>query len=179
MTLHDALLTVGGVTEFGDSANIEISRRIHNPAIEEANHTESEIIPINLTSDLSNNIYLEPYDLIIVKPLMGYSKQRTVLISGEVKIPGRYSLQKSKDRISDLIKRTGGFKASADSNSITIRRNVKSSLTVKEREALFQRILNVDQDSLLEDPRLKDELYNSYNLISINLKNSFIKTPKV
>ena len=172
LSLHDVLLAVGGINESGDSTDIEISRRIRNVDIEKSNHVESEIITVNLKSSSDNNIYLSPYDLVIVKALPGYSKQRTVLLLGEVKIPGRYSLERSKDKISDLIKRAGGFKASADSSSITIRRDVKSNLTVKEREDLFQRILNINKDSLLEDPRLKEELYNQYNLISVNLNKA-------
>ncbi|HVZ97325.1 MAG TPA: SLBB domain-containing protein [Chitinophagaceae bacterium] len=172
ISLHDVLLAVGGITETGDSTNIEISRRIRNANISLSNHTESEIIHMDLKSSDDDNIYLKPYDLIIVKTMPGYIKQRTVLLLGEVKISGRYSLEHSRDKISDLIRRAGGFKASADSSSITIRRSAKSNLTVQEREALFRRILNINEDSLLEDPKLKDELYSSYNLISVNLKRA-------
>ena len=68
-----------------------------------------------------------------------------------------------------FLKRTGGFKASADSSSITIRRITKSNLTVQEKEKLFQRILNIDPDSVSQDPRLKDEIYKTYDLISVDL----------
>ena len=112
---------------------------------------------------------LQPYDLVIVKTLPGYSPQRTILLLGDVKSPGRYGLQRSADRISDVLARVGGFKASADSSSITIRRNIKSNLTIAEKEKLFQRILNIDPDSLSHHPRLRDELYKSYDLISVDL----------
>jgi protein involved in polysaccharide export with SLBB domain len=107
-----------------------------------------------------------------VKTLPGYSSQRTVLVLGEVKSPGRYGLAKSGDKISDVLKRVGGFKASADSSSITIRRSIKSSLSIAEREKLFQRILNINPDSLSLHPRLRDELYKSYDLISVDLKTA-------
>ena len=51
MSLRDLLLTAGGISEFGDSATIEISRRIRNANIDKANHNESRIFNINLTSD--------------------------------------------------------------------------------------------------------------------------------
>ena len=41
-TLHDLLLSVGGLTESGDSSNIEISRRIRNANVDKANHDESQ-----------------------------------------------------------------------------------------------------------------------------------------
>jgi protein involved in polysaccharide export with SLBB domain len=170
LTLRDVLLATGGISEFGDSSTIEISRRIKNANVDKANHSESRIFNLNLSVQTNGeDVVLRPYDLIIVKALPGYSAQRTVLVLGEVKSPGRYGLQKSGDRISDVLKRVGGFKASADSSSITIRRSIKSNLTVAEREKLFQRILNINPDSLSLHPRLKDELYKSYDLISVDL----------
>jgi protein involved in polysaccharide export with SLBB domain len=171
LSLQDVLLSVGGISEFGDSSTIEISRRIKNANVDKANHSESRIFNINLTQKANNrqDVILQPYDLIIVKTLPGYSSQRTVLVLGEVKSPGRYGLEKSGDKISDVLKRVGGFKASADSSSITIRRSIKSSLTIAEREKLFQRILNINPDSLSLHPRLRDELYKSYDLISVDL----------
>ncbi len=170
-TLRDLLLTVGGLTESGDSSNIEISRRIRNANIDKVNHNESEVFNINLTNqnDLQNNVFLEPFDMVIIKTLPGYTPQRSVLVQGEVKSSGRYGLQNSSDRISNIIQRAGGFKASADSNSITIRRSIRSNLTKQEKEGLFQRILDIDPDSLAQNPRLRDEIYKTYDLISVNL----------
>ena len=50
LTLHDLLLSVGGLTESGDSSNIEISRRIKNANVDKANHNESQVFNINLAS---------------------------------------------------------------------------------------------------------------------------------
>jgi protein involved in polysaccharide export with SLBB domain len=170
-TLHDLLREVGGLTESGDSSNIEISRRIRNANINKANHNESQVFNIDLSNEdiTSNNIKLEPFDMVIVKTLPGYIQQRSVVILGEVKSPGRYGLEKSGEKISDVIKRTGGFKASADSTSITIRRSTKSNLTVEEKQSLFQRILNINPDSISQNQRLRDELYKKYDLISVDL----------
>lgn len=170
-TLHDLLLSVGGLTESGDSSNIEISRRIRNANVGKANHGESEVFTVDLKdkNSLQDQIPLHPFDMVIVKTLPGYVEQRSVLLLGEVKSPGRYGLEKSGEKISEVILRAGGFKASADSTSITIRRNAKSNLTPEEKERLFQRILNIDPDSLSQNPRLKDEIYKSYDLISVNL----------
>ncbi|HET7115351.1 MAG TPA: SLBB domain-containing protein, partial [Hanamia sp.] len=179
MSLRDLLLTAGGISEFGDSSTIEISRRIRNANVGIANHNESRIFNINLAdkNEHSEDVLLQPYDIVIVKTLPGYSPQRTVLVLGEVKSPGRYGLENSGDRISDVLERVGGFKASADSSSITIRRRIKSNLTTAEREKLFQRILNINPDSLSLHPRLKDEIYKSYDLISVDLTTA-LSNPK-
>jgi protein involved in polysaccharide export with SLBB domain len=173
ITLHDVLLSVGGLSEFGDSTNIEISRRIRNVNVGTSDHNESQVFNINLASSPGNsagNMRLQPYDMVMVKARSGYVTQRSILILGEVKSQGRYGLKTSGEQISDVIKRTGGFKASADSTSITIRRSIKSNETIPEREKLFQRILNINPDSLSENQRLRDELYKTYDLISVNLK---------
>jgi protein involved in polysaccharide export with SLBB domain len=174
ISLRDVLLSAGGISEFGDSSTIEISRRIKNANVDKANHHESQIFNIDLTgkNKQAEDVLLQPYDMVIIKTLPGYSVQRTVLVLGDVKSPGRYGLEKSGDKISDVLKRVGGFKASADSSSLTIRRSVKSNLSVAEREKLFQRILNINPDSLSLHPRLKDELYKSYDLISVDLTNA-------
>lgn len=177
ITLRDVLLEVGGISEMGDSSNIEISRRIKNVEVGRTNHTESKSIFIDLTHDKAQDIHLQPFDMIYVKNLAGYTPQRSVLVLGEILSPGKYGLQKSGDKISDVIMRTGGFKASADSSSITIRRNITSTLTLDEREKLFRRILNLENDSLHSNQRLKDELYKTYTLISVDL-NTALKKPQ-
>ncbi len=178
LTLSDLLLSVGGISESGDSSTIEISRRIKNANVAKANHNESQVFTIDLTSSQASqrNVPLQPFDMVIVKTLPGYGTQRSVLILGEIKSPGRYGLEKSGDKISDVIERAGGFKASADSTSITIRRNIKSNLTQQERERLFQRILNINPDSLSQNPRIKDELYKTYDLISVDLATALANT---
>src|SRR6185312_809542 len=97
-----------------------------NADVDEAVHNESKIFTVNLASnnEHSQDILLQPYDIVIVKSLPGYSPQRTVLVLGEVMSPGRYG---------------------------------------------FQRILNINPDSLSLHPRLKDELYKSYDIINVDL----------
>lgn len=174
LSLRDLLLSAGGISDSGDSSTIEISRRIKNVNVDKSNYNESRLFNIDIAdkNDLTKDVLLQPYDIVIVKSLPGYTVQRTVLLLGEVKGPGRYGLQKSEDKISDLFQRVGGFKASADSTTLTIRRNIKSNLTIAEREKLFQRILNINPDSLSLHPRLKDELYKQYDLISVDLESA-------
>ncbi len=171
LTLRDILLSTGGITDFGDSATIEISRRIRNADVTKSNHLQTSIYVVNISSDKDTlkDILLNPFDVIIVKNLAGYIRQRSVLIQGEVMSPGQYTLSKSGERISDIFKRVGGFKASADTTSVTIRRYIRSELSIEEREKIFKRVLNLNQDSLTANDRLKTEVYKTYDLISINL----------
>jgi len=177
LSLKDVLLSAGGVSEFGDSSTIEISRRIKNADVSSLNYTETQsfVVNISLENNISKDIQLQPFDMIMVKTLPGLITQRSVMVMGDVIIPGRYSLKKSGDKISDIIKRVGGFRASADSSSITIRRFRKSNLSASEREILFQRLLNLDSDSIASNQRLRNEIYKNYDLISVNLKAAMAK----
>ena len=177
LSLRDLLLASGGISESGDSTNVEISRRIRNANIDKVNHDETQVITVDLTTKNYQDVVLEPSDMVIVKKLPGYITQRTVLILGAVKSPGKYALENSEDKISNIINRAGGFIASADSNSISIRRRIKSNLTKEEKESLFQRILNINSDSLVQNPRLRDEVYKTYDLISVDLHRA-LANPK-
>ncbi len=172
LTLNDLLLSVGGLTESGDSSNIEITRRIKNANVEQSVHDEATIYDVNLNDPSQAGIKLKPFDMVIVKTIPGYTTQRSVLMLGEVKRPGRYGLEKSVERISDLINRVGGFKASADSSSITIRRISKSNLSMEERRRLLERILNISSDSIAQNTSLREELNKKYDLISVNLSTA-------
>lgn len=165
MSLKDVILASGGVTEYGDTGNIEVSRRVKNANTSEIKRIEAEI----LIADITSSLLLQPFDLIVVKGKEGYTNQRTVIVTGDVKVPGRYVLQTSDDRISDIITRFGGFKPSADSTAITIRRSIKSNLSLKEREEIFQRLLNINNDSIISNIKLRNEIYKSYELISVNI----------
>ncbi len=173
-TLGDLLLASGGITGSGDSSNIEILRRIRHVNYNVAQHEETQVITVDLSqgNQTADQIPLNPYDMVIIKPIPGYIPQRSVLVEGEVKSPGRYGLENSEARISDIIAETGGLKFSADSSSITIRRPNNSNLTKQEKENLFQRVLDINPDSLAQNPRLKDEVYKTYDLISVDLRRA-------
>lgn len=170
ITLKDLLLTAGGATEAGDVKNIEIARRIDNVNLNTLNHLQTEIISVNLGDSLSNeDIILKPFDVINVRQKPEYAKQRTVTVDGMVINPGRYTLKMSGDKISDIIKRAGGFRANADTTALIIKRLVKRNQTIDDREKVFSKLLNIKEDSLNTSSRIKNEIYKEYDKISINL----------
>lgn len=163
LSLYDAIMEAGGIRQPGDSNRIEISRKVSRVNTSQSNQTETQTIFYSL----NDNILLEPYDYIVVRNSPGFVTQRAVMIMGEVNFPGKYILEKSKERLSDLFKRSGGFKSSADSISITIRRKSQSALNREERERLFQRLLNINPDSIEANENLRSEIFRSYDLVSV------------
>jgi protein involved in polysaccharide export with SLBB domain len=169
ITLKDLLFDAGGLTEFGDPTNIEIARVIKNVDITKANYIQTQIINADISDGSKQDVVLQPSDVVIVKQQAGYGRQRSVYVDGMVISPGRYVLNRSGDRIDDLIKRVGGFAANADSTTIIIRRFSDKSKSSDEREKVLTKLLNIRQDSLLSNERIKNEIYKNYDIISINL----------
>ncbi len=170
MTLRDLILRAGGLNELGDNKNIEIARRINNLNLTQVNHLQTEILTVDLSdSNSAKDVILKPYDVVNIRQNPDYANQRTVFVEGMVLNPGRYTLQTSGDRISDVIRRAGGFRAGADSTALVIRRLSKREQTVEDREKTFSKLLNIDKDSLNSTERIKDEIYKEYDKISIDL----------
>ncbi len=61
---------------------------------------------------------LQPYDNVLVLRDGAWARQRTVVLSGQVKSPGRYSLRSKTERLADLIERAGGLSAEAYAGGI-------------------------------------------------------------
>jgi protein involved in polysaccharide export with SLBB domain len=169
ITLKDLLLTAGGLTEFGDATNVEVARIIKNADITKSNYIQTQIINVDVADSSDNDVVLQPSDVVIVKQRAGYTSQRSVYVDGMVISPGRYVLSRSGDRIDDLIKRVGGFAGNADSTTIIIRRPSNKNRSAEEREKTLSKLLNIRQDSLLSNERLRNEIDKDYDKISINL----------
>ena len=170
ISLRDVLLSAGGFTEDGDNRNIEIARRINNVNLNKLNHLQTEIITVDLSdSSVIKDVPLQPFDVINIRQKSGYTSQRTVYVEGMVINPGRYTLKMSDDRISDVLKRAGGFRANADTTALVIKRPSKKTLTLEEREKVFSKLLNINSDSINTTDRIRNEIYKDYDRISIDL----------
>jgi polysaccharide biosynthesis/export protein len=66
---------------------------------------------------------LQPYDNVLVLRQGEWSLQRTVVLSGQVKSPGRYSLRSKTERLADLIERAGGLTKEAYAGGIQFYRS--------------------------------------------------------
>jgi len=52
---------------------------------------------------------LEPYDNVLIMQEPQFDLQRSVVVSGQVRYPGTYSLHSKEDRLADVITRAGGL----------------------------------------------------------------------
>jgi polysaccharide biosynthesis/export protein len=93
------------------------------------------------------DVELRPYDNVLILRQPNWSLPQTVVITGEVRYPGRYTLKSKSERLSDLIERAGGLTRDAYPSGIVFVR--------KEHE--LGRI-GVDLPAVLRKPRHRDNL---------------------
>jgi len=106
MRISDLVFESGGALRSADLENCELAR------VEPGK--PSQIIKLDLEKAIESpgsaaDISMEPYDILFVREIPGWKLQEVISITGEVKYPGRYALEKSNERLSDLINRAGGF----------------------------------------------------------------------
>ena len=78
---------------------------------------------ICIISPNANDFNLQPYDLITVRPDPYFTNQKQVTVSGAVLYPGNYTILSSNEKITDIIKRSGGLRPNAYSFGSSFSRN--------------------------------------------------------
>lgn len=152
MKLSDLIALAGGFKESASLARVEVARRVKNQDYTQLT-PEIAIIRLfnvskNLTlSDSASAFVLEPYDKIYIRRSPGYEVQTQAQVLGEVLFPGTYTIQSKTERISDLIKRSGGLTPEAYVRGARLYRQVKED--VRMRTKLLKSIEQVAvEDSL-------------------------------
>ena len=122
LEIDELILQAGGLTNDANSKRIEISRVVKSDELNSNNLSE------NFEYDLDKpfQFQIQPYDQIIIRKNTNSYSQKFIKIEGEVAYPGNYALSSKNERISDLIKRAGGFKNMAFLEGATLFRLTES-----------------------------------------------------
>ena len=122
LTLRDALVLSGGLRMEASLSRVEISRV--NFDDEKGGSTQVEILEINDDYMLKSgsNYFLKPFDIINVRRAPDFELQRNIVLKGEVKYSGKYSITKNNEKISDVIERAGGLSEQAFAAGATLYR---------------------------------------------------------
>ena len=129
MTIEDLILQSGGLKESASLARIEVARRIKDPNSTTYTDKIAEIHTFNITEDLAitseaRRFTLNPFDNVYIRRSPGYSEQKSVTVTGEVLFEGPYVLATSGERISDLIRKAGGFTPEAYVKGASVKRKL-------------------------------------------------------
>ncbi len=133
MTLRDAILQLEGLTEDALLSEAEIARMPEDGQRTQGRVAQTLRVPLDSSyvfdRDLTGrylgppgrgapasgarDVPLEPYDNVLIFRQPEWELQRTVVIEGQVRFPGRYALVTRTDRLVDLIQRAGGLSKEA------------------------------------------------------------------
>ena len=68
------------------------------------------------------DVVVQPYDNVLILRQPNWELQRTAVVAGEVKYPGRYTLKTKSEKITDLISRAGGLTDDGYANGVVFYR---------------------------------------------------------
>ncbi|MHC5020752.1 MAG: SLBB domain-containing protein [Planctomycetota bacterium] len=145
MRVTDLLHRAGGVLPNAHLGRAEIVRRIYDPTQPESYRIQVIAVALDraLSGVQSADPVLENFDQLIVKRVSDFAI--TVLIEGEVRHPGEYTLPLGA-RISDLMERAGGYARNAyPEGAVFTRESVKET-----QEAAMKRFVQEQRRRLLE-----------------------------
>ena len=140
MTLRDLVTIANGLQESAYLREAEIARL---PESRESGRTASTIrVPLDSTylferkangeysgppglpapAGGAPEVFLKPYDNVLILRQPDWELQRTVTLRGEVRFPGAYALKNKNERLSDIIARAGGLTSEAHTDGILFMR---------------------------------------------------------
>jgi protein involved in polysaccharide export with SLBB domain len=174
-SIEDAIIQAGGLLESASFARLEIARRIRNNVATTSSNQVAEVYQFPISQDLklsdsASRFVLQPFDQVFIRRSPGYEVQALVKVEGEVAFPGSYSIANKNERISDLIKRSGGLTMEAYPEGARLIR--KLPVDAKERQRALEAIRSQTRDSA----KFVVEL-DSVSAIGIDLKR-IINQPK-
>lgn len=161
MTLKNLILEAGGFSKSLFNFRVDIAR-IDPLSMDLNNYANVVSFTINenfkITSDEIGNeleqanlffgkdsLVLNPFDFVFIRPSPHSTNQKLVVISGEVLYPGKYAILNENEKISDIIKRSGGLRSDAFLNGAKYFRlgqkinvSVKNALKKKKSEYNFK-----------------------------------------
>lgn len=153
MTVEDAIVRSGGLKESASYANIEIARRIKDPNATTYTNRTADIYTFKITGDLSiapeaHRFVLMPFDEVFIRRSPGYSEQQSVTLAGEVLYTGDYVLATAGERISDVIRKSGGVTPEAYVRGASVKRLMTESEKAKMESMLKIAASSKGKDSL-------------------------------
>jgi protein involved in polysaccharide export with SLBB domain len=206
MNIKDLIYQAKGFTELASTDSVELVRVVKDKDVLLNTNKKTTIEKFALDKDLNfiNGIggeILQNGDQVIIRSISGYEGIRMVRVEGEVLHPGSYNISNKAERISDVVKRAGGFTNYAyptgaflirteSSNAIEqklnkiMQENSKNQLETKSNKSLDATMLRQSgansvqgytaMDSIqkkLSGSSVVDKLFVQEGVVGLNLKD--------
>lgn len=104
MSLETLIKMAGGLTPKAYRSNIEIVRYY----VDANEIRKRKILKIDTKELKYSDITLEPYDEVMIFKIPQWNDNQTVELKGEVKFPGKYTIEPG-EKLSSVLRRAGGF----------------------------------------------------------------------
>jgi polysaccharide biosynthesis/export protein len=120
------LIRAGGSLEdaaFGGQAELTRYEVINGDA------RQTDLIAIDLAAirrgDAAANVELKPYDVLVIKPIPMWDQPGSIVLTGEVRFPGKYPIHRG-ETLKSVLQRAGGFTDTAfPEGAVYIREELK------------------------------------------------------
>ena len=164
----DLIIMAGGFIEGADQTQVQVARQLNDANFK----TISKVYTVSLSKEGGDSIALEPNDIVTVRYEKGYVPQQVVKIEGEVSFPGFYAILSKEERISSLIKRSGGLAPYAYVEGATlVRKKDKNEKDDKAQEKQLKKLKKTDKDLTLIETKEEEKTPEvSEYRVGINLK---------
>jgi protein involved in polysaccharide export with SLBB domain len=174
MHIEDLIILAGGLKESASLINIQVAQRSFEIDRLNANSEISKVLNFSINKELKNdsksNYILNPNDVVTIYVQPGYQVQKQVLISGEVLYPGVYVLAKGNERISDVVKRSGGITANGFvEGAVLIRPKGNSFIDKIVKENKWDALKKLSKDTSKVAEEIESEIEKKVDIVGIDL----------
>ena len=139
MHIEDLLLRAGGLTDAASTAQIDVFRRMRDPASVSVPVYTSETFSLSLRDghviESDVDFVLQPFDEVFVRRSPAYQAQQIVTVRGEVLHEGPYAKIRRDERLSSLIERAGGLTDAAFVQGARLSRELTEAERRRARDA--------------------------------------------
>ncbi len=155
MHLEDVVLRAGGLRESASTAQIDVYRRIKNPASTSSSSQTGEAFRFSLRDGIiisnDTSFVLHPFDQVVIRRSPGYEIQQNITLRGEVLFDGQYAKIKKDERLSSFIQRAGGLTEYAYAKGARLSRQLNEAERRRTRDALLARATAEGDSTYIEN----------------------------
>lgn len=156
-TIKDLILQAGGLTRAASTAQVDVFRRIYNPAAKQGTNVLARRFSFNIDDGfvVEDTLFvLQPYDEVQVRRSPVYAEQQNVRVTGCVNFEGQFAMTHRTFRLSDLIQMAGGTTQEAYTKGARLIRKMS------DEERLQRDKSNLNNQILLMERGLEKESFN-------------------
>lgn len=142
LSIQDLIYMAGGLTLQASTNKVDLYRlQIMENQPTQVLHKTITLEKVSQDAvQVLEDVVLQPYDILVVRPIPNFEYQKVVYVNGEVKYPGPYVIDNNEvTRMKEIIVRAGGLEADAFAAGATlIRRNgeTQGKIIINMQDAL-------------------------------------------